>query len=50
MTVLLTLISGIVDPLAMTGLAQLVLPEQANGSLIVRDGRVAGLELRPRGP
>ncbi len=45
MTLVLTLLTGIVYPLAIAGLANLMFPYQAKGSLIVRDGRVVGSEL-----
>src|SRR3712207_1429673 len=41
----LTLVTGLAMPLAMTGLAQLVFPDRANGSLVERDGRVVGSAL-----
>lgn len=43
--VLLSLITGLLYPLAVTGVAQLAFPEAANGSLVVKDGRPVGSAL-----
>ncbi len=42
MLLLLTVLTGLIYPLAVTGLAQVFFPDQANGSLIVQDGKVVG--------
>lgn len=42
---LLTLLTGIAYPLALTGLAQVALPNSANGSLETKDGKVVGSRL-----
>lgn len=42
MTVVTTVLLGLVYPLVVTGLAQALFPDNANGQLIERDGRVIG--------
>ena len=44
-TLITTLLFGLVYPLAVTGLSQLLFPKQANGSLIEKNGQILGSRL-----
>jgi K+-transporting ATPase ATPase C chain len=45
MIILLTLVTGLLYPFAVTGIAQLIFPRKANGSMSVKNGKVQGSEL-----
>jgi len=45
MLLTLSVVTGVVYPLVVTAIAQLVFPHQANGSLIVKNGKIVGSEL-----
>jgi potassium-transporting ATPase KdpC subunit len=45
MTIVLTVLTGLIYPGIVTGLCQMLFPNQANGSLVYKDGRVIGSSL-----
>jgi K+-transporting ATPase ATPase C chain len=49
MTIATTILLGIIYPLVVTGLAQVVFPRQANGQLIVKNGKVVGSSIIGQG-
>lgn len=49
MTVATTILLGIIYPLAVTGLAQLMFPRQANGQLLHKDGKIVGSSIIGQG-
>ena len=49
MTIATTVLLGLIYPLVVTGLAQVIFPHKANGQLIVKDGRVIGSSIIGQG-
>jgi K+-transporting ATPase ATPase C chain len=49
MTVVTTVLLGLIYPIVVTGLAQLIFPHKANGQLIVKNGKVIGSKIIGQG-
>ena len=49
MTIVTTILLGVVYPLVVTGLAQVMFPKRANGQLIEKDGKVVGSSIIGQG-
>ena len=49
MTVVTTVLLGLIYPMVVTGLAQVIFPHKANGQLIVKDGKVIGSSIIGQG-
>jgi len=49
MTIATTILLGVIYPLVITGLAQLIFPRQANGQLILKDGKLIGSSIIAQG-
>src|SRR5580698_1106390 len=45
MTIVMTVLTGVIYPGVVTGICQIIFPKQANGSLIEKNGRTIGSEL-----
>lgn len=49
MTIATTILLGIIYPLVVTGLAQVIFPDKANGQLIAKDGKIIGSRIIGQG-